>query len=401
MSDGQSHYQAERGVTMAFVAMSMGIVLGVSALVIDLGHARLARRSLATATDASALAASQDLALGRNPCPPPPQSPGEMFDPDAVRASTAGRYLLENDPDAVLIPPCEEIDTYHYGSKVPEKVGGRIIINATRTVDNSFAGAIGAGQTIEPSSSTTAEWGPPSAIRNLAPVGLCLRGGISIESQPSGSPLPVTRREPRLVDIFLSISNEIPPTGTSDPYIIRLYNYRDDQSTRGRCGNNTPSNSLLVDFNHGPFELQDAVEWAENGFPEPVDIDGAGQLGLTGRPDHPCILISCVDAGAGDTDERSLVFDTLRDSNEFLYFPVFNYWYRNPWDQSRVHLVGVLRAKLLGGDYESYLEFEVDVSRAVVDGVCCGSGIGTGRLSVVSVCAVDPNENGACTWAGG
>jgi Flp pilus assembly protein TadG len=55
------HARSERGATIVLVVAAMVTLLGISALVIDLGNAWYARRALQASTDAAALAAAQDL----------------------------------------------------------------------------------------------------------------------------------------------------------------------------------------------------------------------------------------------------------------------------------------------------------------------------------------------------
>ena len=387
----------ERGVTMTFVALSMGVIMGISALVIDLGEARLAKRNLATATDAAGLAATLDLAVGLDPCPPAPTVPGAPFSPGDVAESTVGQYLLANAPDATLLAPCEETGmrySFDYGY---EKIGSRITINASHTVDNSFAGAIGAPQTINTQSSTTAQWGPPTALKNLAPIGLCKRAWISVVSQPSGNLLTTGDQRGRLNKIIQPVQYQLPVAGSSDPYIVRVPRYTDSRTEElyGKCKKRIPSNYVLLDFNEGEYDLAEAVEWARTGYPEPITIDGSVPSDYSTSPIRRCETRQCTEARSGTPEERAAVISTLLESDQWHYFPIINRWYNNSGD-SRVHMVGVIRAKLVGWSADSYLEFEIDVGRTVVEGICCGTGAGTGRLSVVSVCAVDPNEIGAC-----
>ena len=51
----------DQGVSLVIVALSMVAILGIAALVVDLGNARQMRRELQGGTDAAALAAAQDL----------------------------------------------------------------------------------------------------------------------------------------------------------------------------------------------------------------------------------------------------------------------------------------------------------------------------------------------------
>jgi len=143
---GHESRRRERGVTLPFVALSMVALLGMAALVVDLGNGWRTRRALIAATDASALAAAQDFTNGTDGC-----------------ASTAGSYLTSNEPAAGLVS-CVPFD-YN-----PDQ--GRVTVTADHNVQTWFTGVIGRGD-YNAESVTTAVWGPPASVTGLRPIGLC------------------------------------------------------------------------------------------------------------------------------------------------------------------------------------------------------------------------------------
>ena len=56
--------RCESGQTLVMVTLTLPVLLGVSALVIDIGNMYVQKRTLQTAADSAAIAAAQDLATG-------------------------------------------------------------------------------------------------------------------------------------------------------------------------------------------------------------------------------------------------------------------------------------------------------------------------------------------------
>ncbi|HKY13764.1 MAG TPA: Tad domain-containing protein [Microthrixaceae bacterium] len=135
---------------IVIAAVCMTLVLGIAALVIDLGNARAQRRELVTAVDAAALAGGRALAAGESD--------------SAAEAACQAAFADNGVADA---PPCEvEI----VGS------GGTVEATVKRTVDYGLA-QIFAGSTTDSvnlRASTTAMVGVPEGVEGLIPLGLCV-----------------------------------------------------------------------------------------------------------------------------------------------------------------------------------------------------------------------------------
>ncbi|MCP5030340.1 MAG: hypothetical protein GY939_00965, partial [Actinomycetia bacterium] len=104
-------------MVLPFVALTMGILVGTSALVIDVGNGRRIKEDLVTATDASALAAAYDYAT---------ENPG-------AACGTATSYLAQNEPTALLVG-CDGF---------PDPISGRVAVTATVNADTFLASILG------------------------------------------------------------------------------------------------------------------------------------------------------------------------------------------------------------------------------------------------------------------
>jgi Putative Flp pilus-assembly TadE/G-like len=118
-------HEDESGVVLMIVAVTMLVLLGMLVLTVDLGRAVAVKREMVAGTDAAALAAAQQCALGNN-------------EPDARAA--AEDVLAENKSGAVVTPS---------GFNAPECDGGAITdpqivtVESTVEVDYFFAGIFG------------------------------------------------------------------------------------------------------------------------------------------------------------------------------------------------------------------------------------------------------------------
>lgn len=375
----------ERGVTLAFVALSMAVIIGIAALVIDLGAGRLARRSLVTATDAAALAAAQEYALGGDPCPVGSAQPGAIINPASVAASVAGDYLLKNYPDATLVAPCAKTNVI-YDRLAPAgtvEVGGQITIRAQDRIDTSFAPAIGGADSIGTSAASSAHWGPPSAISQLRPLGLCALAELTVLNQPPGAGL-VTGSS-TLIDLVRS-DLRIPGPGESD-YIIRIPKL----NVGPTCGHS--ENLMLIDFDGGTWSRADLYGWASNGWDEltPFDNANAASSATICSPSP-----SCFKGRVGSFNARTDTFNRIASGGDEVFLPIFDRFYPTTIgsNSGTMHLIGVLPAQVVGA-FGPNLEIIVSGEPQIVAGPCCNAGV-TGRLRVVSLCGVDPEISGVC-----
>ena len=137
-------------MVVVVAAVCMTLLLGIAALVIDLGNARWQRRELVTAVDAAALAGGEALAAG------------ELEDAaeQACRDAFASNHVGGEDA-----PNCDA-----------DLVRGIVEASVDRTVDYSLA-QIFAGSdndSVDLSASSTAMVGVPERVDGLVPLAFCI-----------------------------------------------------------------------------------------------------------------------------------------------------------------------------------------------------------------------------------
>jgi len=130
----------ERGAVLVIVALSLVVLLGMLALVVDLGRAVAVRRAMVNASDSAALAAAQKCALG-------------FGSGQAQAAATATAKM--NDANATLVsfdagPECDSLQTL--GLKL-------VTVRYTTTVDYFVAPILGIDSQ-DVTTQATAQWGP-------------------------------------------------------------------------------------------------------------------------------------------------------------------------------------------------------------------------------------------------
>lgn len=138
-------FRDERGMVSLMVGVSAVALFGSAAIAVDLGNLWASRRHVIVATDAAALAAASDYAVGRAGC------------------AIADGYVADNDEDAEMTA-CSPAAT--------SPVSGYVSVEADTPVDYAFAGVLGFADR-RVGSATTASWGIPAAVRGLRPFGLC------------------------------------------------------------------------------------------------------------------------------------------------------------------------------------------------------------------------------------
>jgi Flp pilus assembly protein TadG len=208
----------ERGAVAVIVAILLVVLFGFAAFALDSGNAWQARRHLVTATDAAALAAAREFALGRDGC-----------------AGTDDALVDLNYPGSD-VERCT-------ASTEPGRGPGYVTVAANHDVEWTFARVFGlTAGTIR--SSTTASWGNPLGLQGLRPLGLCAQFPGLAAWLASG------------------------PTGPSST--IRIP-YTKDQPDR--CGANAPGNWAVHDFDGGANSSNDTRNWMANGYPGMVDKD--------------------------------------------------------------------------------------------------------------------------------
>ena len=156
----------ERGTAAIILAVTVTVIFGAAAIVLDAGEICQERHQLVGATDAAALAAAQDMALGYSGC-----------------TTTANDYLESNSPGAVLTN-CTTSSSSN---------GGSVEIEAAYVVEHNLVKLLGRSQTTVTSTSG-ARWGAPSAARGLRPFALCNQSDGFVAWQASDHSLGGTFR---------------------------------------------------------------------------------------------------------------------------------------------------------------------------------------------------------------
>ena len=328
----------ESGVALPMAALFMIALLGMAALVIDLGNGWRIRRSLIQATDSGALAAAQEFVNNQNGC----------------TNGTASSYVNANEAAAVMTL-CDP-HVYSGGEQ------GRVTVSADHNVQTWFSSVLGLGD-FTVSSTTTALWGPPAAVTGLRPIGLCIDGSAALAS---------------------IIGN--PPTTDT---LIRVSYNKDHPDDCG--GTNIPGNWGTIDFDGGANSNADTQDWVVNGYDGEVSFANHSVMSCTGEP-------HCYggDTGALSGVNNELV--TLRNSGIFFTLPVFNF-VENPGNNASMHLMGIIRVRLVDfvvNGPEAGRYFDLLVRPGLITGTCCGSGSGAGGNKVIAICGVDPAVFSAC-----
>jgi Flp pilus assembly protein TadG len=214
----------DRGAIAITAALCLTVIFGFTALSVDLGNQWQHRRGLITSTDAAALAAAQEYALGGTGC-------------DVV----AGSYVTANNSDATM-NACTP-------SPLANDVSGSVKVAAETTVNYLFAPVIGFNQKVV-TSSTTARWGIPKALNGLRPLGLC---DVALDG---------------VAEYMAWLSAGL--VGSSEPAKIP---YGKSNANDCNGGSNVPGNWGILDFDGGSNSNNDTKEWVENGFPGAISTD--------------------------------------------------------------------------------------------------------------------------------
>jgi hypothetical protein len=194
------------------VGVSLIALMGAAAVAVDLGNLWSSRRRIVVASDAAALAAAADHAVGRDGC-----------------EATAGDFVGRND-DSAAMTGCT--------ATAVDATAGYVTVRAETPVDYAFAPVIGvADRTV--GAATSAGWGIPSAARGLRPFGLC-------EDDPA---FTAWAASPRGVSAVARVPYTNQPTD---------------------CGG-APGNWGIIDLdNTGSVSNADTKEWVVRGYPGSV-----------------------------------------------------------------------------------------------------------------------------------
>jgi Putative Flp pilus-assembly TadE/G-like len=157
----------EDGAVAVMVAVSLVVLIGMLVLTVDLGRVWTVRRKLSTGSDAAALAAAQECAMGNG------SASARAAGVSVGQANEDGTYTLN------ISPECDTL-----ANKQPKLVTA----SSSQDVDLIFAGIFGI-DTLPASGTATAQWGPivsanpiPITVNYDALVGC----GIPFEPPPPG-----------------------------------------------------------------------------------------------------------------------------------------------------------------------------------------------------------------------
>ncbi len=324
----------DSGISMTLVAIALTTMMGMSALVIDLGNGWRTRRAIIPATDAAALAAAQDYVNGNDGC-----------------AAIAGSYLSNNETAATL----DSCTPHSYSSD-----RGRVTVAASHNVQTWFAPVLGLGD-YTVTSTSTATWGPPVAATGLRPIGLCLNGSAVLQDAIASATAST---------ITISYSKDQPDA----------------------CGGaNIPGNWGTVDFDGGANSNSDTKDWVTNGYPNPVNFDNHTVTTCVGDP-------HCYEGDTGAIAGINAELNALKNSGAFFTLPVFNFAENPGGNAmfhlAGVVRVQLIDFKVNGAEANRFFTFYIEPG--LTTGVCCGGGGGAGGVKVIALCGVDPNQFAAC-----
>jgi hypothetical protein len=322
----------ERGAVAVIVAICAVLLFACTAYAIDAGNLWAQRRNIVTATDASALAAAGEYAVGGDGCD-----------------STAGEYLLDNADESELV------DCVHEAG--PSEDSGYVTVHGSKIAHYTFAGIFGIDDK-EVESTTTAEYGIPLGVTGLRPFGLCLFAGDPDGAGPGVGPLQQWLNLPA------------GPTGQSGPITITY-----GKAHPNDCGGNAPGNWGVMDFDDGANSNADTQEWTANGYPGEVSISPPSVDGDTG-----------VFSNSLNTE-----LNGLRSSGAWFALPVFDS-VTGTGANADFQIVAFVSVKLIdyrttGSEANRYLTLVFD--KGQLSGTCCAVGAIDTGARVVRICDVD------------
>ncbi len=329
------NWRDDEGAAIVMVAASMVVIMGMAALVIDLGNGWRTRRALIPATDAAALAAAQAYVDGETGC------------------NLAPDYLTFNEGAAILIS-CDKVDI--------DTDRGRVTVTASHPVETWFASAIGLGD-YDVQSVSTAAWAPPGAVYGLRPIGLCLAGSSALQN-------------------FI---NNPPPTAQD----LTIY-YNKDQPDA--CGDDTfvPGNWGSIDFTGVGNNFKDWVEFGYDG------LVGFEYHTVTDCDDDHCYIgdTGALPGAKNELDDLrdSQQYFTLPVFNYVNDLPGNN----AKFHIAAILRVRLMSYKLTGKPSTHF--FKLRVKPGLVDGPCCAGGGGGGNAGnkVIAICEVGNGDFSAC-----
>lgn len=349
--NGSPGVEPERGASIIIVSISIAAVLIVATLAVDLGLLWTSKRELVKATDAAAFEAAIAAYEGAaDPC-----------------ANEVPPRLAANHPDAT-IDDCEV---------VANSTSGIATVTATEITELAFAPLIGANRARE-TSTTTVEWGIPSAATGVLPLGLCL--------QAPG------------IEAFLL--NPVETTLTIEY----------DKSVPTDCGGNkVPGNWGILSLNcHLPdvapnckSNNSNVKNWILNGFPG--DVVAGDPIA---SPCEPNPTTGCYGGDPGSSG-GSFSSELATHIGEDRLFPIYDDA-SSRGSNARFHIIGFVKAEIVdfvftgngkkkcGGAKQCLI---LTLKPGLIDGTCCADGgLDTG-LRTARICGIVREDFSRCSNA--
>jgi hypothetical protein len=342
----------EGGAIIIIAAFMMVALLGMTAIVFDLGLKRAERREVVTATDSGALAGAGSFAVGGDGC------------------AVAANFVSATDPGATMPPGwCTHVGSGSYGV---------VSVRAEQQIEYAFAPVIGVDEGTT-RALTMAAYGVPAYLEGgLRPFGLCL-DSLNSHLTDHGLELPLEHWTP----------------------VIQIEYGKDDQPEACNGGGDIPGNWALIDFNGGDNSTGETAEWLQSGYDGPV---AAGAVG--GNCDDipvapaPADLEVCYDGDPGAWSnslrtELDYLITAVDGAPLRFQLPLFDSGDAGG-SNAYFHLVGFVSVELHGykavGDADlRWLEvsFGPDLGTGVLGD---GSGLDTGTR-VIAMCGVEAGNN--------
>ncbi len=423
----------ERGISAIIVVVSLIGILGAAVLSLDFGSAWTSRRTIITATDATALHEAMLAVLAANP---------------STCSAAWTNYLSKNANDLVTdnstsppVPQCLLVpDAAHPGT-------GYVRVDARKYAISPFGGIFGVNRT-QPYSMSAAEYGFSPTPVGLRPMAFCLdnphvlqwvwyqnwlkvRGGgtadpnfgqldkTTYDSLKGTSVINIDAGHPPVKGVNYHYPYQsgdsvlfIPPPGTTTPeprvdypvgdaangltgtsyasfgVVHRMFFTKDDVYESGNCGGST-GNWGWIDFNGGSNSSSDQNDWTENGYDGAV---GANNCNADTTYGDRCPGDTGSSGGAGQQELQSLV-----DSQAVFYIPIFDDVCCGSGSTAQFRIWGFLPLVLRGfkdtGSQDTrYFDFEFkDAIAQTVGPIAKTCGLGCVKTTVI--CEVDHDGN--------
>lgn len=279
----------ERGSVLAIVAICLVVFLGMAALAIDLGSLWTQRRSMITATDASALAAASYIQ-------------GDATGAACVAAVSSGStspawtqagdpYLTQNKSAATLTPGGFVVTPY--GGNCASQAG-QVQVQAQVPSPLLFAPAIGSSHSVNVISTSVAEYGQLVAPTGLRPIGVCNTGDDFEDWLFYGAGL-TPPQDPDLNPAYQALAGAYNPAIPTETYVAPIV-YPGAQNTIGgidvvsrfpaakfvstACGSAVGNWGWInLSSSSGAVGTSQLGQWLTSGYPgtvPPVDTLGSG-----------------------------------------------------------------------------------------------------------------------------